>query len=241
MKRAALIIFAVFTFGVVLFLPRSLGITVKQRSRNIAIDLYCIQLDKSELDAIEDEIGFHLDPPDGKVLLTKAERTKLLNAIEKAESAQFLGREILISIPGCSCGRDKRRSEEVRYPTSYAPALADKGPGLAAREFETREIGLVTNFTITDGPRPGLITLTCFADMTTLMGWQKFGQDVSQPVFKSWNLSTRLIIPDGMTLVTKQIAPSEFNTSTVLPQNAETTPRRTKCCIFLLGVRKVKP
>ena len=87
-------------------------------------DIWLIQVDKSEMDSIEKELGFHLNPPDGKVFLSKEERSKLLKAFENAKSAKILRADSLRTFQGCCNAR--WQDEEVKFPYKYKHAISDQ-------------------------------------------------------------------------------------------------------------------
>jgi hypothetical protein len=198
-------------------------------------EIRLIQIDKVEMDAIEKEVGFHLNPPDGKVLLTPDERKKLLAAFEQAESAEYLEVEQLRAFPEC-CNL-RKQAEEIRYPTSFEVEHSQDGRIPLPTDFQTRDTGLWCDLHFVENT-PGLLSVLLSVYISRLMGWQEFNDGSVQPVFKSWHQSSTLVIPNGMTYVSKQIAPSEFNTSIVLSDDPGAEKQKTKYCILLLGIKR---
>ncbi len=200
------------------------------------LDVYYIQIDRTEMHAIEQELGFKLGHPSGKIFLTPDERKKLLDALRNAESAEVIGQGANRAMAGmCEM---TQHVEEIRYPIEFV--IGDNGTISAVGEtFETRELGFLCTLHA-DEYKPGLVFILAFTEVSRLMGWHRYHEGISLPVIKSWNHSFRIIVPNGMTYVAVQIPPSDFNTSTVLPANDENLPRKTKYCLFLLGVQKAE-
>ena len=87
--------------------------------------------------------------------------------------------------------------------------------------------------------KSGCFYMQCEATVVSLMGWAEFGPSMTQPVFKMWSQYMRTVLPDGCTSVTKQIPPTAFADSWVIPSRAEQSKKVQKACLFILGVKKV--
>jgi hypothetical protein len=204
---------------------------------NVTTSIMCIEISEAEIENIEKQIGFSLNPLNGKIILTPEERKKLLDAVEKSRSAKILGSESVTSLFMCQCGIGKEESEEIRYPASYKTESSKNGVKYVPEEFETQKIGLWGGYTPTEVEGTNLINLRISLDMRGYAGWKKYEDGISQPVIKSWNLSCKIMLSEGMTYVSKSMPPLPFEQSSVLPKESDNNKEK-KCCLFLIAAKK---
>jgi general secretion pathway protein D len=118
--------------------------------------------------------------------------------------------------------------DEIIYPSEYdlqPPTISDDGgtvtPGLAVPgDFVTRDVGVILNVTPSVGSDRKTINLTLIPEVSELQDWKDYGvtytsvrQDggtittqsqtipILQPVFRTSNVSTSVIVNDGETVV----------------------------------------
>lgn len=119
--------------------------------------------------------------------------------------------------------------DEIRYPNEYdlqPPTISESGlvtPGMSVPgEFTTRDVGVILNVTPSVGSDRKTITLTLIPEVSELKEWTDFGVDynnttvdsttgaqstqtqhipLKQPVFRTSNVSTTVIVNDGETVV----------------------------------------
>ena len=115
MKTAVLVVSAILAFPIPL--PAGFHPPVSPDSIDVTVSLAIVQIDLTELKKVEEELGYVLDPPDGKVMFTGAERRELLEALEKAESFEYIGTETMtVNSDNAS---QTQKVEEVRYNSEY--------------------------------------------------------------------------------------------------------------------------
>jgi len=202
-----------------------------------------IQLDRKDIEEVEKNLGFPLDPIDGKVVLDSGERKKLMAAIDKAQSVDYLGSASVLAIPG-QCAQSKL-VEEVRYweETLEYEEVEEDGKTVTKRVpekgIETREIGILLSATANIHTDSEVITLVLFPEMSLFHGWINFpGDSFSQPIFSSWNMATTWYIEDGSTIVTKGMPGKAFQESHVLNPKLKTEKRAPKVSL-IIGTAKL--
>ncbi len=103
---------------------------------------------------------------------------------------------------------------ELRYPSGYdvtPPVVGNNSfaPGMVTpSDFVTRDVGIILTVTPSVGSDRRTITLTLIPEVSEFVGWVDYGFDyitqhfsLIQPIFKSRNVTTSVIINDGDTIV----------------------------------------
>jgi general secretion pathway protein D len=104
---------------------------------------------------------------------------------------------------------------ELRYPGSYEVTPPVVGTGntftpaiVTPTDFITRDVGIILNVTPSVGSDRHTINLTLIPEVSELIGWIDYGftflgdaVPIIQPIFKTRNVTTSVIIHDGETIV----------------------------------------
>jgi Flp pilus assembly secretin CpaC len=203
-----------------------------------------VQLDKKDFGSVEKELGFLLDPICGKVMLKPDEKKKLMEAIEKAPSADFLGSASLMTLTG---GQGQTQLvEEIRYVTDQTEYKETKKGDETTKEpvvnrgIETRETGVLLTATPTVSTDEKIITLVLFPEVSLFNGWVKPDPSlISQPIFTSWNMTTTVYIEDGMTFVTKGVPSKAINRSQVIEPGSKSEKMEPKISLIICSGKMV--
>lgn len=165
--------------------------------RNVWVEAIFIEMDRGVTRAFEEAIGFKLSPPDGKAILNAEEKEKILTSVAQMEDARILFSLSILTIPGQQAQTEQ--IEEVTYATEYDYKEGTVIPG----NWEVRDVGAILNLTPVIGEE-GLITLVLMPEITFLCDWLDIGGTaVTQPIFKTWNCTTTVHLPNGSCFVLK--------------------------------------
>ncbi len=223
---------------------KTLGKPVLDEPVQVWCSVDFVQLDRKDMEEVERDLGFPLDPIDGKVVLDSGERKKLMGAIDKAPSVEYLGSASVLTIPGGQA--QSELVEEVRYweETLEYKEVEEDGKVVAKRvpekRIETRAIGVSLTVTPTISPDGKIITLILYPEMSLFHGWINFpGDSFSQPIFSAWCMSTAWYIKDGSTIVTKGIPGKAFQESHVLNPKLKTEKREPKVSLIICTAKIV--
>ncbi len=182
----------------------------KPPSPNVWVEAVFVELDAGTIAEVGKAAGFGLGPPDGKVILGGEEKSKLLDVIQGTPGARIVASTAVVTISGQQAQSED--VEELVYPTEYDVKDGKIVPG----NWEHRDVGAILNVTpmITED---GEITLVVMPELTMLSGWKKVdGTEVSQPIFRTWNKTTTVRIPNGSSLLLMESPVIPFHYSQVL-------------------------
>ncbi len=219
------------------------------QTANVWLEVQFIQLDKIDMSEVEKEIGFTFIPPDGKLILSPQEKSKLLEAIAAKKSAETIGTASVVTLSGEQV--QMQTVEQIRYPTEFSTPEkeeeeteetieTDAGPAIVPATFETRNVGIIFNATPTISRDGKTITLTIAPEASILTGWIDYGSaKASQPVFSSWSLTTTISIPDNKSFVIKGMPGKSFEDSYVLNRDAAKKRKGDKVSLIIISARIV--
>ena len=207
--------------------------------------VYFIQLDKKDMGPVEEKLGFPLDPIEGKVMLDPEERKKLMDAIDKAPSVEYLGAASLLMV--CGCSSQVQLVEEIRYPCEFLNPAAelekddeDANKTKPTVDIETREVGMFLTVSPTISADGKVITIVSFPEISTFHRWLNFaGCSFSQPIITSWNTSTCWVLKDGYTVVSKSIPARAFRESEVFEPRIKTQKTEPKTALLVFSTKIV--
>ncbi len=197
---------------------------------NVWVEAVFVELDRKFTHELERRAGFKLSPPDGKTILTSEEKERLLAAIEKTPGARIISSLSALTINGQQTQSED--VEELTFPTEYdtetinVPAGGHCPPSgevfmVTPGNWKKRDVGAILNVTptILDEDR---IALVLMPEITLLVEWINYGNEtypIMQPVFRTWNKTTTVIIPDGSSFVLKESPIAPF------PQGGKEVPQ----------------
>lgn len=153
-----------------------------------------------------------------------APSSEALIALWKAGKGRLVTAQTIVTRSGVNA--QLQSTEEIIYPTEFA-AGTERGtnatermtnPILVPGSFETREVGVIANFTPTIGPDGRTIDMSMWSEISQLAETNRFTANygpanaqqrssIEQPVFNTGHLATALVMRDGSTLVLGDIAP----------------------------------
>ena len=182
---------------------------------NVWVEAIFVELDRGLTPNLEKHLGFKLGPPDGKAILTAEEKEKLLDLVEKAKGATIISSLSALTVSGQQTQSED--VEEIIFPTEYDTETVNVSGGgsplppgevfmVTPGNWEKRDVGTVLNVTPTI-TEDGKIALVLMPEVTLLTGWTNYGSDrypIMQPLFRTWNKTTIVVIPDGSTFVLKE-------------------------------------
>ena len=221
----------------------------EMQTANVWVEVQFIQLDKIDMDEVEKEIGFTLTPPDGKLILSPQEKSKLLEAITAKKNAETIGTASLVTLSGQQV--QMQTVEQIRYPTEFsAPEKEEKKteerietdakPIIVPATFETRNVGIIFNATPTISRDRKTITLAIAPEASILTGWIDYGSaKASQPVFSSWSLTTTISMPDNTSFVIKGMPGKSFEDSYVLNRDVAKKRKGDKVSLIIISAKIV--
>jgi general secretion pathway protein D len=153
-------------------------------------------------------------------ILTNPELTVVLHALSQQGNTDVLSAPRVTTRSGVNATIEVVR--EIIYPTEFRQEVRDidvLDPETGARvtrtvvnvtpdNFEMRKTGVILNVTPTVGPDGYTIDLELAPEVAELTDWIQYGStyageriNIPQPVFSSRNVSTRIVIWDGQTVV----------------------------------------
>jgi hypothetical protein len=182
---------------------------------NVWIEAMFVELDGDASDELEGRLGFRLSPPDGKTILNARERERLVAAIEEMRGSRIVASLSVLTISGQQTQSED--VEELTFPTEYdtetvstatsgAPPISGEVFMVTPGNWEQRDVGAILNVTPSI-LRDGRIALVLMPQLTLLAGWENYGNErypIRQPIFRTWNKTTTVIIPNGSTFVLKE-------------------------------------
>jgi general secretion pathway protein D len=159
-------------------------------------------------------------------ILTDPQFRVIIHALDKSGNADLLSAPSVTTVNNQQAQIEL--VDEIIYPSEYdlqPPTISDDGgtvtPGLAVPgDFVTRDVGVILNVTPSVGSDRKTINLTLIPEVSELQDWKDYGvtytsvrQDggtittqsqtipILQPVFRTSNVSTSVIVNDGETVV----------------------------------------
>ena len=185
---------------------------------SVWVEAVFVETSESTIRDLEEALGFKLNPVDGKVVLTPEEKEKLLALVEENESASVIASLVIVTTSGQEAHSED--VEQVIFPTEFDTETIQIGgsegttnliPGevfmVTPGNWEVRDVGTILNVTPTVSDDGKTITLALAPEMTQLVDWINYGNDVYpifQPIFRSWSKTTTITIPDGASFVLKE-------------------------------------
>jgi len=201
---------------------------------NVWIEAVFIEMDRGITRDFEEGIGFKLSPPDGKAILSAEEKEKILSFVEELEEARILASLTVLTIAGQQAQTEQ--VEEITYPTEYDYKDGTIIPG----NWETRDVGGILNVTPIIS-KDGLITMVLMPEVTVLSEWLEIdGTDVTQPIFKTWNTTTTVHIPDGTAFVLKGAPFVPLHGSQSSNPGEEVAPEDQKTHLVIISAKIVQ-
>lgn len=155
-----------------------------------------IETDEHGLRTIEKSLGFSLDPQVGRCVLSSWEVAEIIRLLDGADF-EVIGHA---AVPIDTKERRAIRSDrELKYAVDFARKAAaggDQGTvAYKATEHETRQLGFNGYVAFGKLLESGRREITVALGATELSGWKTFGHnDLRQPVFKTWNVITTLLL-----------------------------------------------
>ena len=206
---------------------------------NIWTSITFIQIDKKEMDAVEKQIGFKLDPEDGKLYLSLEEKKKLMAVLEKAKTFEILASGSILSISGQQ--GSVNLVEEIRYPIAAEVEEQKEGKSkFKEPDFQDDMSGLTITITPTANEKGDLITLVCFPEYRFFHGWLKFNDPFNnQPVFSLLSHTATWYMKDGSTSVVKMVLPKPVQISHTITGLPPTNNLDPKVCLLLCSVKVI--
>lgn len=160
-------------------------------------------------------------------LLTKPQFEVVMHALDKSGNADLLSAPSVTTVNNQQAQIEL--VDEIRYPNQYdlqAPVISDgkmTTAGMAVPgDFVTRNVGVILNVTPSVGSDRKTITLTLIPEVSELTGWHDYGVTyqntvtdantnqttitsnkipLEQPIFRTQNVSTSVVVNDGETVV----------------------------------------
>jgi len=191
------------------------GASAVPPTSNVWVEATFVELDAAIIRHVEEVVGFRLGPPGGKAILNAEEKDKLLSVIEEMPGARTIASLSVLTISGQQAQSED--VEELTYPTEYDTETINIPEGgerplsgevfmVTPGNWEQRDVGTILNVTptIIEDDR---IALVLMPEVTILVKWINYGNEVypiMQPVFRTWNKTTTVIIPDGASFVLKE-------------------------------------
>ncbi len=201
---------------------------------NVWVEAIVVELERSATRDFEKLIGFKLSPPDGRAILNPQEKEKVVAAIEEMDGARIIASLSVLTIPGQQA--QSQHSEEVTYPTDYK----FEERGITPSNWEKRDVGAVLNVTPVVGENK-LIALILMPEVTALAGWKRIdGTEVAQPVFKTWNVTTTVHIPDGSSFVLKEAPLTPLLQSQAVDPDTANDPAVQKTWLTIISAKIVE-
>ena len=202
--------------------------------RNVWIEAIFIEMDRAITRDFEKAIGFKLSPPDGKAILNAEEKEKILASVAQMEDARILTSLSILTLSGRQAQTEQ--IEEVTYATEYEYKEGTVIPG----NWEVRDVGAVLNVTPTIGEE-GLITLVLMPEFSVLSEWLEIdGTGVTQPIFKSWNFTTTVHLPNGTSFVLKDSPYLPFHMAQATNPGQEVDPEDRTTLLTLISAKIVE-
>ena len=155
-----------------------------------------IETDEHGLRAIEKSLGFSLDPQVGRCVLTSWEVAEITRLLDGADF-EVIGQA---AFPVLAEGKRAAQSDrQLKYAVDFerkAAAGGDQGTvAYKATEHDTRQLGFSGDVVFGKLWESGRREIEVALGVTELSGWKTFGHnDLRQPVFKTWNVVTRLLL-----------------------------------------------
>lgn len=153
-----------------------------------------------------------------------APSSEALIALWKAGKGRLVATQTIVTRSGVNA--QLQAVEEIIYPTEFAGGATGNTntpvqlttPVLIPGVFETREVGVVVNFTPTIGPDGRTMDLVIAPEISELAETNRFTAtfgpenaqqltSAEQPVFRTAKITTSVVMRDGATLVLGDIAP----------------------------------
>jgi hypothetical protein len=201
------------------------------------VTVWFVETTPEALAQAEAALGFSLDPTRGRCVLSGAEQAALLRAVVSKERGRVVGNGSISFTPGC--GREFRAVETVRIPHRYEARTDPSDPAGKPRvvpvEFTKRDVGLTLLVTNTDNLSPGLLRMRMILEASRIVGWRSLAPGTTEPVIKTWNLTTSLALPLGKTLVLVNRPHEPFDSSALFPPAKPTPPTVTLLLIHAEG------
>lgn len=209
----------------------------ESESKTFTVAVWFVETTPEALAHAEAALGFSLDPTRGRCFLSGAEQAALLAAAVTEEAGRIVGKGSVSFLLGC--GHQFKAVEEVRVPHRYE-ARIDPGdpagkPRVVPVEFTPRELGLSLHVTNTDGLPAGLLPVHLLLTASRIVGWQSFAPGTTEPVIKTWDLTTDLALPLGRTLVLVNRPHEPFDSSALFPAAKPAPPTVTLLLIHAEG------
>lgn len=159
-------------------------------------------------------------------ILTDPQFRVVVHALDKSGNADLLSAPSVTTVNNQQAQIEL--VDEIIYPGEYdlqPPTMSDDGgiilPGLAVPgDFLTRDVGVILNVTPSVGADRKTITLTLIPEVSEHIGWKDYGVTfesnstvngatvtntqripMEQPIFRTSNVSTTVIVNDGETIV----------------------------------------
>lgn len=205
-----------------------------QPAVNVWIEAIFIEMERAITRDFEKAIGFKLSPPDGRAILDADEKEKILGTVEEIEEARIIASLTVLTISGQQAQTEQ--IEQVPYATEYEYKDGTIIPG----NWETRDVGAILNVTPTVG-EDGLITLVLMPEFSVLGEWLEIeGTDVTQPIFKGWNITTTVHMPDGSSFLLKESPYLPFHKSQASNPGEETAREDEKTHLIIISAKIVE-
>ena len=222
-RRAMLVATACFAL---ILLPAG---ATESESKTFNVAVWFVETTPEALAHAEAALGFSLDPTRGRCILSGDEQAALLAAAVTEEAGRIVGKGSVSFLAGC--GHQFKAVEEVRVPHRYEARIDPGDPAGKARvvpvEFTPRDVGLSLHVTNTDDPRAGLLPVHLLLTASRIVGWQSFAPGTTEPVIKTWNLTTNLALSLGKTLVLVNRPHEPFDSSALFPPAKPAPPTVT--------------
>lgn len=159
-------------------------------------------------------------------ILTDPQFRVVIHALNKSGNADLLSAPSVTTVNNQQAQIEL--VDEIIYPGEYdlqpptiAAGTATVTPGFAVPgDFLTRDVGVILNVTPSVGSDRKTITLTLIPEVSEFLGWQDFGTTfefvvqrngndevnsqtipILQPIFRTQNVSTTVVVNDGETIV----------------------------------------
>lgn len=199
---------------------------------NIAV--WIVELTPAKLGDIEGALGFSLDPACGRCVLTADEHASLLaaegadgGAVERKRDShgegpgngagRIVGSGSVSFLPGGTPEFSAVKTVRVpyRYEARLDPADGPARPRAVPAAFDEQEVGLMLRITSSGEPRAGALPIRLDLDVSRIAGWQSLAEGTTEPVIKTWHLTTALSVPLGKTVVLVNRPHEPFASSTL--------------------------
>ncbi|MCK5706009.1 MAG: hypothetical protein KAI43_00030 [Candidatus Aureabacteria bacterium] len=145
-------------------------------------------------------------------ILTDPEFRVIMHALDQSGNANELSAPKVTTVNNQQAQIES--VAELRYPGGFEvtpPVVSDAGvtpPVVTPVDFITRDVGIILNVTPSVGSDRRTINLTLIPEVSELIGWKDYGSTydgyeikIEQPIFRTRNVTTSVIINDGETIV----------------------------------------